>query len=259
MGGIIGRIFNEFAVVVTTAIVASAFVSLTLTPMLASQDPAAARRTDERPGRAGAGTSSAASTPCCAATTARLQAQPAPQAVDARGVFRHAGRHRLAAGGNAQGPVPAGGHRPALGLDRGAAGHLVRGHDRAAAAGRGGDPGVAARRQRRVHRRRQCAQRRPDVRRAEAARRARRRCKRCWRTCAATPARIAGIRTFATPVQNLRIGGRSSRAEYQFVVQGLNRPQLYEWSQKMADAMGRDPLLRRRQQRPADQRHAGDA
>ena len=37
MGGIIGRIFNEFAVVVTVAIAASAFVSLTLTPMLASK------------------------------------------------------------------------------------------------------------------------------------------------------------------------------------------------------------------------------
>jgi HAE1 family hydrophobic/amphiphilic exporter-1 len=37
MGGIIGRIFNEFAVVVTTAIAASAFVSLTLTPMLAAK------------------------------------------------------------------------------------------------------------------------------------------------------------------------------------------------------------------------------
>ena len=37
MGGIIGRIFNEFAVVVTVAIVASAFVSLTLTPMLAAK------------------------------------------------------------------------------------------------------------------------------------------------------------------------------------------------------------------------------
>ena len=37
MGGIIGRIFNEFAVVVTVAIAASAFVSLTLTPMLAAK------------------------------------------------------------------------------------------------------------------------------------------------------------------------------------------------------------------------------
>ena len=54
-------------------------------------------------------------------------------------------------------------------------------------------------------------------------------------------ARIPGISAYATPVQNLRIGGRSSRAEYQFVMQSLNRPQLYEWSQKMADAMGRDP------------------
>ncbi|ATU95722.1 efflux RND transporter permease subunit [Phyllobacterium zundukense] len=36
MGGVVGRIFNEFAVVVTVAIVASALVSLTLTPMLCS-------------------------------------------------------------------------------------------------------------------------------------------------------------------------------------------------------------------------------
>jgi hydrophobic/amphiphilic exporter-1 (mainly G- bacteria), HAE1 family len=53
-------------------------------------------------------------------------------------------------------------------------------------------------------------------------------------------ARIPGINAYATPVQNLRIGGRSSRAEFQFVMQSLDRDQLYEWSQKMADAMGRD-------------------
>ncbi len=53
--------------------------------------------------------------------------------------------------------------------------------------------------------------------------------------------RIPGVNTYATAVQNLRIGGRSSRAEFQFVMQSLDRDQLYEWSQKMADAMGRDP------------------
>jgi HAE1 family hydrophobic/amphiphilic exporter-1 len=37
MGGVIGRVFNEFAVVVTVAILASMFVSLTLTPMMASR------------------------------------------------------------------------------------------------------------------------------------------------------------------------------------------------------------------------------
>ena len=37
MGGIIGRLFREFAVVITTAILASGFISLTLTPMLSSR------------------------------------------------------------------------------------------------------------------------------------------------------------------------------------------------------------------------------
>src|SRR5262249_11152207 len=50
MGGIIGRIFNEFAVVVTMAILASAFVSLTLTPMLAAKI-LTTPTSDERPNR----------------------------------------------------------------------------------------------------------------------------------------------------------------------------------------------------------------
>jgi HAE1 family hydrophobic/amphiphilic exporter-1 len=37
MGGVIGRVFNEFAVVIGMAILVSAFVSLTLTPMLCSR------------------------------------------------------------------------------------------------------------------------------------------------------------------------------------------------------------------------------
>ena len=36
MGGIIGRLFREFAVTVSVAVVASAFISLTLTPVLCS-------------------------------------------------------------------------------------------------------------------------------------------------------------------------------------------------------------------------------
>ena len=37
MGGVVGRIFNEFGMVVAIAIVASAIVSLTVTPMLGSR------------------------------------------------------------------------------------------------------------------------------------------------------------------------------------------------------------------------------
>ncbi len=47
MGGVVGRIFNEFGMVVAIAIVASAIVSLTVTPMLGSRlrkRPRAARR-----------------------------------------------------------------------------------------------------------------------------------------------------------------------------------------------------------------------
>ncbi len=51
---------------------------------------------------------------------------------------------------------------------------------------------------------------------------------------------IPGIKTVASPVQNLRIGGRASRAEFQFVIQGLDRPLLYEYAQKMQDAMSCD-------------------
>jgi HAE1 family hydrophobic/amphiphilic exporter-1 len=50
MGGVIGKIFNEFAVVVTIAILASAFVSLTLTPMLAARLPDEARQDHGRRG-----------------------------------------------------------------------------------------------------------------------------------------------------------------------------------------------------------------
>ena len=37
MGGIIGRLFREFAITISVAILVSGFVSLTLTPMLCSR------------------------------------------------------------------------------------------------------------------------------------------------------------------------------------------------------------------------------
>ncbi len=39
MGGVVGRLFNEFGMVVTLAIMTSALVSLTVTPMLGSRLP----------------------------------------------------------------------------------------------------------------------------------------------------------------------------------------------------------------------------
>ncbi|HEX6119520.1 MAG TPA: efflux RND transporter permease subunit [Dongiaceae bacterium] len=52
---------------------------------------------------------------------------------------------------------------------------------------------------------------------------------------------IAGISTYISPVQNLRLGGRSSHSQYQFVLQAVDQGALYSWAQKMADAMSQDP------------------
>ena len=51
---------------------------------------------------------------------------------------------------------------------------------------------------------------------------------------------IAGIGSFIVPVQNFSFGGRSSKSQYQFVVQGIDRDELYEWATRLGDRMGRD-------------------
>ena len=56
-------------------------------------------------------------------------------------------------------------------------------------------------------------------------------------------AEIAGIRSFITPVQSLRFGGRSSKSQYQLVVQSLDRKKLTEWAGKLQAAMSADPDL----------------
>ncbi len=52
---------------------------------------------------------------------------------------------------------------------------------------------------------------------------------------------IAGISTFMSPVQNLRLGGRSSRSQYQYVLQAVDKDSLFAWSEKVAAAMDDDP------------------
>ncbi len=56
-------------------------------------------------------------------------------------------------------------------------------------------------------------------------------------------AAVPGITTYMVPVQNLNVGGRASKSQYQFVMQGLDQTSLYVTSQKVADAMTRDPMF----------------
>ena len=55
-----------------------------------------------------------------------------------------------------------------------------------------------------------------------------------------TLAKVPGITSYPVPVQNLRIGGVSSNAQYQYVLQSVSSTDLYPWSQKMLLAMQQD-------------------
>ena len=135
MGGVVGRIFNEFAVVVTISIVASALVSLTLTPMLARAPAGAAAGTAQR----GATCSSAASTACSPGYRGAARPLPARRGRSSSLVFLAS----VAATVWLFRDIPKGFFpQEDIGqlsvYDRGAPGHLLPGHAGAAARGRGG-------------------------------------------------------------------------------------------------------------------------
>ncbi len=56
-------------------------------------------------------------------------------------------------------------------------------------------------------------------------------------------ARVAGIKTFITPQQSLRFGGRNTASQYQLVVQALSSDMTNEWSNKLLAAMRSDGLF----------------
>ncbi len=244
MGGIIGRIFNEFAVVVTTAIVASAFVSLTLTPMLAAKilpKPEPKPAHGERP----AGWSAHFERAFAAVLRgydrtlqASLRHKPwmlvvffATLAgtvwlitVTPKGLFPQEDIGQLSVSTEARQDVS---FEAMVELQQQVeTAYRKSPHVANVASIVGGTALNNGKMFVELKPRRE----RPALQQVLADLRR-------------DTARIAGIRAVAVPVQNLKIGGRSSRAEYQFVVQGLDRPQLYEWSQKMTDVMSRDPLF----------------
>jgi multidrug efflux pump len=50
-------------------------------------------------------------------------------------------------------------------------------------------------------------------------------------------ARITGVQLFLNPVQDLRMGGRSSNSTYQYTLKSDNRADLKKWASRLADAM----------------------
>ena len=56
-------------------------------------------------------------------------------------------------------------------------------------------------------------------------------------------ARVAGLQLFLQPVQDVRAGGRQSNATYQYTLKGANSVDLQEWSRKLVDALKTHDVL----------------
>jgi multidrug efflux pump len=54
---------------------------------------------------------------------------------------------------------------------------------------------------------------------------------------------VPGARLFLQSVQDIRIGGRQSNAQYQYTLQADDAASLYEWTPKLADRMQQDPVF----------------
>ncbi|WP_374673683.1 efflux RND transporter permease subunit [Ideonella sp.] len=55
---------------------------------------------------------------------------------------------------------------------------------------------------------------------------------------------VAGLNVFMTPVQNLRLGGRQSKARYQYILQSVRADELNEWALRLQERLRDDPLFR---------------
>jgi multidrug efflux pump len=55
---------------------------------------------------------------------------------------------------------------------------------------------------------------------------------------------VPGARLFLVPIQDISVGGRQSNAAYQFTLQGDSTSTLYEWAPKLLAALEHNPVLR---------------
>ncbi|MEO7337095.1 MAG: efflux RND transporter permease subunit [Caldimonas sp.] len=55
---------------------------------------------------------------------------------------------------------------------------------------------------------------------------------------------VPGISVFMRPIQNLQLGGRQSKAQYQYILQSVKADELNDWAQKLQEPMRADPMFR---------------
>ncbi len=55
---------------------------------------------------------------------------------------------------------------------------------------------------------------------------------------------VAGLNVFMRPIQNLQLGGRQTKAQYQYILQSVKADELDAWATKLQDKIKTDPLFR---------------
>ena len=56
--------------------------------------------------------------------------------------------------------------------------------------------------------------------------------------------KIPGLVVFMRPIQNLQLGGKSSKSRYQYILQSVGLEGINEWSEKVQAQMKKDPIFR---------------
>jgi len=241
MGGVVGRLFHEFAVVVTMSIAASAFVSLTLTPMMCSRF--LVHHSHEKEGLFGRvleGGFSALLNGYAASLRWTLRHRPLMgllmigtvvasvllyQAIP-KGFFptEDIGQIQVTTEASPDVAFPSMAERQQRIAAIMQANPAVA--DVISSVGVGGSTGNQGRMFLVLKPRAD----RPGV--AEVIQQLRRQVN-----------NIPGMAVFMQPVQNLRIGGRSSKGLYQYTIQALNLEELYQWSEKLEGVLRGTPAL----------------
>ena len=245
MGGVVGRLFREFAVTLSVAIGISLLVSLTTTPMMCATLLRPER--DQRHGRLYRLSERGFDGLLRGYASSLAFVLRHPRTVLAITLLDGRGQ-RLPVRRRAQGVLPPAGHRPAHGRDPGRPGHLVPVD--AGEADRGGRDHRrrSGRRQRdRLHRGRWRGrghrEHRAHVRGAQAAGRAGALRRPGHRQAARQAGGGAGGADLSASGSGPAGGGRASNAQYQYTLRGEDVAELNAWAPRVAERLRRLPQL----------------
>jgi HAE1 family hydrophobic/amphiphilic exporter-1 len=242
MGGVIGRVFNEFAVVVAVAILASAFVSLTLTPMLCAK---LLKPHDPSKDRQGFGIALERGFEALLNVYGRglrwsLRRQPVILAiflatcaatvwmgiVIPKGFFPQEDIGQLSVQTEARQDISF----DAMVALQGRVMQVFQASPHVAhVASTVGVSGFSASG---MNTGRMFVELKPQGERPEMAK--------VLADLRRELGQVAGISTYMTPVQNLNIGARASRSQYQYVLTSIDQAELYRWSERMTEALRQD-------------------